>query len=221
MPAAVGLNLDELGQEPQPLTCLDGTRLIGPNGQPVVLHNGDLRTYRIAAISPQTGTPIGRYDPVTVHLVYVDAQEPPAYHPCDWVSTTEAAGLLGGTPVRTASLPHDKAGTTDIACDYSVEGHSSIESRLRMTAAHVVDAATEFDFVTSTAKDSPSLTSSSVSGVGIKAACTTYSTMKRDDDHRLYVLLPDQRIYIATGDDDVPCGTLTQFAQAAIPRIST
>jgi hypothetical protein len=28
-------------------------------------------------------------------LVPVDLNEPPAYHPCDWVGTAEAAGILG------------------------------------------------------------------------------------------------------------------------------
>jgi hypothetical protein len=221
MPAVVGLTLDTLGQGPQPLTCLDGTRLIGSNGQPFVIAVGDSAIYRVNGVAPQPGTPVGRFDPVTVHVVRVDSHEPAAYQPCSWVSTAEAAPLLGGSPVRTPVPHHVQAGSTDVNCDYDVEDHGGIDSELRTTAAHVVDAATEFDFVTSTAEGSPSDTSSSVSGIGIKAACTTVRVMTHPENVRyaLYVLLPGERIYIATGTGGVSCDTLIQFANIAIPRI--
>jgi hypothetical protein len=220
IPAATGLILASEHQDPQPLTCLDGTRLIGPNGQPFVLDPD--HTYRITGLSPPAGTLVGRDDPVTVHLARVDPQEPSVFRPCDWVSAADAARLLGGSPVTMTSLPHDKAGSTDIECDYGVVGGTGIGSQLRSTAAHVVDAATEFDFVTSTAEDSPSTASSPVNGLGIKAACTTLrkATHVNDVQYALYVLLPDDRIYAVHGDLGASCDMLTQFAQAAVPHIT-
>lgn len=80
-------------------------------------------------------------------------------------------------------------------------------------AAHVVDAASEFAF--STANDS-----TTVDGIRVKAACTPVSTSAVNTPvHRLQVLLPGERLYIATGWGGESCDILTQFARAAIPRI--
>jgi hypothetical protein len=60
-----------------------------------------------------------------------------------------------------------------------------------------------------------------VNGIGVKASCTPVSKSVADKPvHRLYVLLPGERLYMATGWGGESCDTLQQFAQAAIPRIS-
>src|SRR6202022_762484 len=72
IPAAVGLIFDGLDGDLQPLSCLDGVRGIGPDGTIVYADNEypqGVRSFRIAAMSPPPGTPVGRDDPVTVQLV--------------------------------------------------------------------------------------------------------------------------------------------------------
>jgi hypothetical protein len=174
---------------------------------------------RIASVSPAPGTLVGSGDPVTVNLVTVDQTSPPAYRPCDWVSTTEAEKFLGATPI--AATPAGAAqGSTDIRCDYSFNdtpnrnpNRHSVLSQLRLTATHIVDAASEYAFNTATG-------STTVAGIGVNAACTPVSTSAADKPvHRLYVLLPGERLYIATGWGGESCDILEQFAHAAIPRI--
>jgi hypothetical protein len=117
--------------------------------------------------------------------------EQPAYRPCDWVSTPEAAQLLGA-PVRTLQTgPSANAmGRTDVNCEYVDEPVNGIHthdvrSELRLTGAHVVDAASEFAFK---AGDD----STSVSGLGLKAVCTS-PQRRYQRDRQLYVLLPGER----------------------------
>jgi hypothetical protein len=129
------------------------------------------------------------------------------------------AGFLGVTPIA-ATPDGDEQGSTDISCAYrfnytpdrSPDRHS-VSSQLRLTAAHVVNAASEFAF--STEKDA-----TAVDGVGVKAACTTVSMSAADKRvQRLQVLLPGERLYTATGWGGESCDILKQFAQAATPRI--
>lgn len=158
---------------------------------------------------------------MTVNVETVDQTAPPAHRPCEWVTTMEAAGFLGVTPI-TATPAGDDQGSTDIECDYShgsdpddnPRGDHSVSSALRLTTAHIVDAATEYAFTT--AKDS-----TGVDGIGIKAACTTMPNSAADKSiQQLLVLLPGERLYIATGAGGESCEILEQFAQAAIPRIA-
>jgi hypothetical protein len=218
MPAVVGLILESNSSELQPLTCLNNVQGIRPDGtvmRPHPAFNGGWSA-RIAAVSPPPGTLVGPNDPVTVNLVAVGDNEPRVYHPCDWVTAAEATGFVGGVPLVTSEAGGTSQypmGSTDVRCEYfDRPGFShSIISELRLAAAHIVDAASEFAF--KTGEDS-----TSISGVGIKAACTwpqNYSSTLR----QLYVLLPGERIYVATGRDGESCDTLKQFAQAAIPRI--
>jgi hypothetical protein len=140
--------------------------------------------------------------------------EPHVYHPCDWVTITEAEGFLGasvGNGVIEGSMENLMA-STDVYCPYYVDGELAVISELRLTGAHVVDAASEFAF--QTAQDS-----TSVSGLGSKAACTIPRRRDRTPLRQLYVLLPGERIYIASGRRAESCDILEQFAQAAIPRI--
>jgi hypothetical protein len=231
MPAVVGSivnNASGLGVEP--LQCLHGVRWVGPDGSIVPAYDADNAhlkdgwLFRIGSVSPPPGAPVGPNDPVTVNLSRVDHNESPAFHPCDWLSTTEAAGLLGGTPVEIRDPPAgwpspntgNFTGSTDMACEYkSPDGSHDVQSELRLTGTRVVDAATEF--AAWTTEEFPADASRTVGGMGIKAACTPVP--RNWDKHELWVLLPGERIYIATGFGGESCDTLTEFAQAAISGI--
>jgi hypothetical protein len=217
MPAVVGLIVDPLSEAVQPLTCLDGVKWMGPDGG-VLAGMADGALLRVTSVSPAPGTLVGPNDPVTVNGETVDDTAPPAYRPCDWVSTTEAEAILGVTPITTTAEGGER-GSTDIRCGY---GHNEapygspdrhgVSSQLRLTAAHVVDAASEFAF--STAKES-----TPVDGIGIKAACTSVPKYPGDKPiHRVDVLLPGERLYTATGWGGESCNVLEQFARTAIPR---
>lgn len=86
----------------------------------------------------------------------------------------------------------DATTATTTAADIPNRGHS-VSSELRLTATSVVDAASEFASSTST-------NATAVDGVGIKAACTSASdSSETRATQRLYVLLPNERLYVATG----------------------
>jgi hypothetical protein len=223
MPPMVGLILDgqtELGEWGSPTACLTNVRGIAPD-RSVVWENGFYkpnippRLDRIVAVSPPPGTPVGRHDSVTVNLVPVDLNEPPAYHPCDWVGTAEAAGIIGAPSVTTGGGGRELQnlmGSTDMWCDYqSADHHSGLVSELLLRVGHIVDAASEFAMWA--AQDD----STAVDGVGINATCATVP--KNRDTNRLFVLLPGERVYVVTGWSGGPCDSLRQFAQTAIPRI--
>jgi hypothetical protein len=136
---------------------------------------------------------------VTVHLETVDLTSPPAFRPCDWVTPEEAAAHLGVIPIANTA-EGDQQGSADVSCIYSFNdtpdrspNRHSVSSQLRLTAAHVIDAASEFAF--NNAKNS-----TTVDGIGFKAAGTPVSTSAAGMPvHRLQVLLPGERLYYATG----------------------
>jgi hypothetical protein len=102
------------------LACWDNIRGVAPDGHDPInnpARPGDVG-YRITALSPSPGTPVGRHDLVTVQLADADTNAPPAFRPCDWVTTDEAAGILGG-PITTRSWGDD-AGSVDMSCSYSL-----------------------------------------------------------------------------------------------------
>jgi hypothetical protein len=51
----------------------------------------------ITAVSPPPGTPVGRNDMLTVQLAKAHPKAPPAGRMRDWVTTDEAAAILGGS----------------------------------------------------------------------------------------------------------------------------
>jgi hypothetical protein len=218
MPDVVGLTVDPLSNAVQPLTCLDGVKMVGPDGAVLTGMTGG-RLSRIASVSPAPGTLVGPHDPVTVSLVAADPTSPPAYRPCDWVTTAEAGAFLKAAPIA-ASPKGNEQGSTDIECDYSFNDtpdrspdRHSVASQLRLTAHHIVDAASEY--AAGTANDS-----TPVDGIGVKAACAPVSKAVADKPvQRLFVLLPAERLYMATGWGGESCDVLKQFARAAIPRI--
>jgi hypothetical protein len=224
MPAVTGLMFVGWTNytDPQPLSCLDDVRAVGPDGSIVYEHDAFAPNrdgyYRITAESVPPGAPVRRDDPVTINVVRADpTAEKPAYHPCDWVTPTEAAAFLVSATVDIPTLtsPVDNwRGATYIGCHYnSADESHGVGADLEMADAHIVDAGSEFAFFS--AQDG----SVGVSGVGLKAACTPDPRQPADaDKHRLYVLLPGGRMYIASGFGGVSCDTLKQFAQTAIPR---
>jgi hypothetical protein len=188
------------GTKVRALECWDNVRGVAPDGHDPV--NNPAKpveaTYRITAASPPPGTSIGRRDVVTIQLAAVDPKAAPASRPCDWVTTSEAAGFLGG-PV-TARPSGDEAGSVDMSCDYDRSGEigKGIQSDLLVAGAFPVDAASEFALWATE-------NVTTVGGLGVKAACVP-------------VLLNGDRLYRAIGGY-VFCDTLRQFAQAAIGRI--
>ena len=196
------------------LACWDNIRGVAPDRHDPVnnpAHYDVDATYRITAVSPPPGTPIGRHDVVTVQLADTDPTAPPAFRPCDWVSASEAASALGG-PV-TAEPSGDQAGSVDMFCDYSTSNHSrTVYSGLQVRGAFPVDAASEFELETEA-------NGTTVSGLGVKAACTSFQGSK-GPEFTLYVLLNGDRLYTALGPTGESCDTLAQFARTAIPRIN-
>jgi len=140
-----------------------------------------------------------------------DPTAPPAGRPCDWVTTDEAASILGG-PVSTRP-EGDEAGSVDISCRYSRgPGEGGMTSELRLPGAFPVDAASQFALATAAIDAVP------VDGLGAKAVCVAEPTTTPPST-TLLVLLSGDRIYRATGWYSLSCDALTQFAQTAIGRI--
>jgi hypothetical protein len=195
------------------LGCWDNVRGVAPDGHDPInnpAHPGDV-AYRITAVSPVAGTPIGRHDVVTVQLAVVDTKAPPAIRPCDWVTTDEAASILGW-PV--SAEPHgDEAGSVDMRCDYDKPGEIGVgvESALRVPGAFPVDAASQYALATVANNATP------VDGVGLKAVCV-FEPQTTPPSTTVVVLLSGDRRYRAT-EGYASCDTLKQFAQAAIGRV--
>jgi hypothetical protein len=212
IPPVVGAILDDAASGS--LACWGNLKAIAPDGHDAENNSTkeDLdATYRITGVSPPPGTPIGRSDWVTVQIVPVDLfGTPPAFRPCDWVTTDEATNLLGDT---VATLPvGDEAGSSEPFCTYSA-GSYAVTSQLYLPGSFPVDAATTFSMRAAEGQGSD------VDGLPGPAHCTT---AQRDAGplRTLYVLLHDNRVYMADALN-MSCDTLKQFAQAAIPRIGS
>jgi hypothetical protein len=149
---------------------------------------------------------------VSPQLASADPTAPPTGHPCDWVTTDEAAGILGG-PV--SARPHgDDAGSLEMSCGYSRGlGEDGMTSELRLPGAFPDDAASQFALATASVGAVP------VDDLGAKAVCVSEPTTTPPST-TLLVLLSGDRIYRATGWYSLSCATLTQFAQTAIGRIA-
>ncbi|MFV8321005.1 hypothetical protein [Mycobacterium sp. 23] len=167
------------------------------------------KIYRIVAVSPATGTPVSRGDAVTVELAEVDPTEPPAFRPCDWVTATEAAGIMGG-PVNGEPLGAEP-GSVDIACIYDKphDVGDGVEVDLQTSGAFAVDASSEFALATGTGD--------AVGGIGLKASCVDELTTTPPST-TLVVLLSGERILRVTQGFG-SCTNLKRFAQLAIGRI--
>jgi hypothetical protein len=211
VPAVVGLILDDV--DVGSLGCWDNIREIAPDGHDAYNNStrDDVRTtYRITDISPSPGTPIGRNDWVTLHVVPVNLlTAPAAFHPCDWVTAAEAARFLGD-PSATTNPTDDESGATSPFCTYSTGSHF-VTSQLHLPASFPVDARTAFNMWGADGEGSD------VEGLPGPARCTS---VQRDTGplRTLLVLLSGDRTYAADALN-VSCDTLRQFAEAAIPRI--
>ena len=164
--------------------------------------------YRITGVSPDAGKSVGRAEAVTVSVVPVPASEPPAFAPCGWVTTAEAAAFMGAPSVTTMSVG-DRAGSVDQMCDYTTSDHMVI-SELQLPGSFPVDAGSEFSMTVAGGAGSD------VAGLPGRAYCSPSTPGSTDSPAMLVVLLSGDRLYRATDDN---CDVLKQFAQAAIPRI--
>lgn len=197
------------------LGCWDHIRAVAPDGhdplsQPTRPRDGEGKTYRISAVLPAVGTPVGRHGVITVELVEADASAPPGLRPCDWVTAAEAVDIMGG-PV-TAEPLGDETGSVDIACIYDkpVDVGEGVEINLQVPGAFPVDAASQFALATSRR-------GSGVDGIGVRAACV-YEPSTTPPSTTLVVLLDRDRLFRVT-QGYASCETLKRFAQLAIGRI--
>lgn len=191
------------------LFCFNLAKATAADGHDV-LHDivSRAQNYRITAVSPSSGTKVNRADAVAVQVVPVDQSEPPAFRPCDWVTSDEAAKFLNTQGVTTMPAG-DQAGSVDQMCDYRASDQMVI-SELQLPGSMPMDASTAF------AMTQASGAGTDVTGLPGRAQCTPSTSGTGDSPAMLVVLLSNNRLYRATNDT---CDVLKQFAQAAIPRI--
>lgn len=144
-------------------------------------------------------------------LAGADPTAPPAGYPCEWVTTDEAASILGG-PVSTRPQGVE-AGSVDMSCVYSRgTGQDGMTSELRLLGAFPDGAESQFALATAGVDAIP------VDGLGVKAVCASEPSTTPPST-TLLALLSGDRIYRATGWYSLSCDALTLFAQTAIGRI--
>jgi hypothetical protein len=193
------------------LACWDNVRSVTEDGQDAKTANAAAQ--QITSVSPAPGTPVGRHEPITLVLAPVDFKAPAAFQPCDWITTTEVADVLGVPElIKTESL-HDRAGSVDPLCVYRSPGHATVSLQLYEPLAFPIDAPTEF--ATYTSHDP-----TPVDGLGLAAKCLTgLSGTQFRPYNEIVVLLDGNRMLEVEGLDAEPCDTLKQLAQTAIGRV--
>ena len=217
IPSVAGLLFDTsrkqivTGAEGGALACWDNVRSVTQDGQDAQKLLGP---QQITSISPSAGTPVGRHDPVTVAVAPVDYSAPPAFRPCDWVTTSEATTFLGMPEPAITAPSGDRAGSVDISCGYRNPHYlHNVTSELMMPGAFPVDASSTYALY-SDGNDT------AVGGLGLAARCYTNPHGSQDRPYTvLEVILDGNRMYTATGWGNEPCDTLKQFAQTAIGRL--
>jgi hypothetical protein len=193
------------------LACWDDIRIVAADGRDAA--KVAVGTQQIAFVSPSPGTPIGRNAQITVELARIDYSLPPAYHPCDWLTTTEVADILGvENRIETESI-EDRAGSVDPMCIYRSPGDTAVTAHLYQPLAFPIDAKTEFATYTG-------FGTAQVDGLGLAAKCLTglQGTQYRPYNE-VVVLLDGNRLLEVQGLGAEPCDTLKQLAQKAIGRI--
>ena len=209
VPAVVGVILDDAG----PLLCWDSVKGNAPDGRDVYNTPGTDKgvVWLITDISPPSGTPIGRGDTITVHVVpeaLPAAQR--AFYPCNWVTTDEAARFFGASSA-TADPTGDETGSAQPFCSYNSPSHF-VTSELALPPSFVIDARTQLDMWAASSH------ASEVNGLPGRAFCST-SEHDGKKSTQLEVLLSGDRLYQAIGWDGESCDILNQFAQTAISRV--
>jgi hypothetical protein len=209
VPQVVGVMFDDAYSGS--LSCWENVKALAPDGHDVVDAPVKEATYRITDISPAPGTPTGRNDWLTLHVVPVDLPTAPlSFHPCDWVTADEAARFLGVQSTEVSPVG-DESGSVEPFCTYR-GGSLMVSSQLHLPASFPVDAQTEINMNMAAGHGSE------VSGLPGRASCSnTESDGKKSTT--LVVLLDGNRLYEVLGWEGESCDTLKQFAQAAIPRI--
>jgi hypothetical protein len=140
-----------------------------------------------------------------------DPAAPPAFRPCDWVTTSEASDILG-KPV-TPAPSDDAAGSNDPRCYYAASGDGigvGISSELFLPAASAVADAMLADTATEPGAET-------VDRLGINAMCVCEPQVTPPST-TVVVLLTGGRIYRATAAYEY-CDTVERFARTAIDRI--
>jgi hypothetical protein len=218
VPEVVGHPLDQAYSGA--LACFRGTRGHAADGHNPLEHYSDynVNPYRITAISPPSGSPVGANDPVTVEVVAVAPTEAPAFSPCSWVTAGEAAGVLGVASVD-AQPRRDQPGSLDPQCVYDA-GTQSVTADLKYPGSFPVDAQAQFD-MTVAQSDGIDIAGTAMTGLPGPAYCThTHGTGSSGD--QLDVLLSGGRMYtalLAHDGQDNSCDKVSRFVQLAIPRM--
>lgn len=217
IPDVVGLLVDSYGKqivtggEGGALACWDNVHSVTKDGED--LSQKPLGPQQITAMSPAPGTPVGRHEPVTLQVTRIDYSAPPAFRPCDWVTSSEASGFIGVPDVITESSG-DRAGSVDISCGYRNPHYlHNVTSELMLPGAFPVDAASTYAL-------GADENGTAVGGLGLAAECHTNPHGSQDRPYTvLTVLLEGNRMYTATGWGNEPCDVLKQFAHTAIGRL--
>jgi hypothetical protein len=207
VPQITGLDFDDAGTGS--LACWDNLKAIAPDRHDVANTPGNNGPYRITDVSPAPGTPIGRNDSVTLHVVRIDLTAAPAFHPCDWVTADEAATILGDPSTSTVPTG-DWSGSVEPFCTYNSGSHF-VTSQLYLPASFPVDAQTELKMRMAGGHGSEA------SGLPGRAYCAITENEGKTST-TLSVLLSGNRLYKALGWKGESCDTLKRFAQTAIPR---
>jgi hypothetical protein len=193
------------------LRCWDNIRTVTADGQDAT--KALVPAQQIATVSPTPGTPVGRDQAITLVLEPVDFKAPPAFAPCDWITTSEVAGVLGvPEPIETESLD-DKAGSVAPLCIYRSPGHATVSTQLYEPLAFPIDAATEYATYSEH-------NATPVDGLGLAAKCLIGLHGAQDNPYNeIDILLDGNRMFKVQGIDAESCDTLKQLAQKAIGRI--
>jgi hypothetical protein len=193
------------------LRCWDNIRTVTKDGQDAT--KALVPAQQVATVSPAPGTPLGQHDQITLVLEPVDFKAPPAFAPCDWITTADVADVLGAPgPIETESL-NDKAGSVAPLCIYRSPGHATVSTQLYEPLAFPIDAATEYATYNGH-------NATPVNGLGLAAKCLTGLQGSQDNPYNeLDILLDGNRMFEVQGIDAESCDTLKQLAQKAIDRI--
>jgi hypothetical protein len=137
---------------------------------------------------------------------------PQSFRPCDWVTSQEAADILG-KPV-TLEPTGGSEGPGAPRCFYAASGKGigvGISSELLLPGASAVDAETRL------AHAAAQLGAQAIGGLGIRAVCV-FEPQVTPPSTTILVLLDGGRLYRATAAYKY-CDTVERFARTAVDRI--
>ena len=213
MPAVVGMIYEDVMSGT--LACWTNVKGIAPDGHDVENNttNADFdATFRITALTPSAGTLTLRAAPVTIQLTPINpVTAPKAFHPCDWVTASEAAKIMSVSSVNTLPLG-DETGSQNPSCDYNF-GNGLLMAQLYLPAALPIDAQTTFKVWSEPNYGVTKSDWRDVAGLPGPAKCIP--------DRLIVMLVGNRLLNLSNTGSGSSCEMLKQFAQTAIPRLPT